>query len=144
MQKTRPNVSLFNRVDIWQVLGKWEVNHILVMQSQQRNQTPHKFRLLSAYYSLNTSWVLVDSSFWGHLKVLSPVEHNGNIEYVYIPVSPSSPTIRAPIYKCYFTYIVLQALVVLAPDSIDQAEMSGEWRICQKSELTTYQAYHFV
>ena len=61
-----------------------------------------------------------------------------------LPVSPPSPTIRAPIYKCYFTYIVLQALVVLAPDLIDQAEMSGEWRICQKSKLTTYHAYHFV
>ena len=61
-----------------------------------------------------------------------------------VPVSPPSPTIRAPIYECYFTYIVLQALVVLAPDSIDQAEMSGEWRICQKSELTTYHAYYFV
>ena len=61
-----------------------------------------------------------------------------------LPVSPPSPTIRAPIYECYFTYIVLQALIVLPPDLIDQAEMSGEWRIYQKSELTTYHAYHFV
>ena len=48
----------------------------------------------------------------------------GNIEYVDIPKrcllgSPPSPTVRASIYKCYYIYIVLQALVALASDLID-------------------------
>ena len=47
-----------------------------------------------------------------------------NMEYVDIPkrclpVSPPPPTVRAPIYKCYYIYIVLQALVALASDLID-------------------------
>jgi len=66
MQKTWPNASLFDGVDLWQVLEKWSVNHILMMQSRQRNQTLYKFGVSSAYWSLNTSWVPVNSPFQGH------------------------------------------------------------------------------
>jgi hypothetical protein len=51
-------------------------------------------------------------------------EPKGNMEYVDIPrrclpVALPSPTVRAPIHKWYYIYIVLQASVALAPDLIE-------------------------
>ena len=71
----------------------------------------------------------------GILKVLSPVEYNRNIEYVHIPeicLLVSSPSLLSGhlyiVYTNIIIYIVLQVSVALAPDSIHQVEISGEWR----------------